>query len=64
MFFPAPARIVGALVQDVEVIEGNELRLDCGFDGDPEPEVSWVKESRQLTGKDVQVCYVWIVTGP
>ncbi|KHJ98441.1 immunoglobulin I-set domain protein [Oesophagostomum dentatum] len=41
-------RIKGALVEDVEVVEGHEMTLDCDFDGSPEPVVRWTKDGDPL----------------
>ncbi|VDN20583.1 unnamed protein product [Cylicostephanus goldi] len=40
--------IKGSLVEDVEVVEGYEMTLDCDFDASPEPVVQWTKDGDSL----------------
>ncbi|VDM60008.1 unnamed protein product [Angiostrongylus costaricensis] len=41
-------RVVGSLVEDVEVVEGRELTLHCDHDASPEASASWTKDGEQL----------------
>ncbi|ETN79238.1 immunoglobulin I-set domain protein [Necator americanus] len=40
--------IKGSLVEDVEVVEGFEMTLDCDYDASPEPVVQWTKDGDSL----------------
>ncbi|EYB86265.1 hypothetical protein Y032_0282g1277 [Ancylostoma ceylanicum] len=40
--------IKGSLVEDVEVVEGFEMTLDCDYDASPEPSVQWTKDGDSL----------------
>lgn len=37
--------------QELSVLEGQEARLDCEADGQPPPDVAWLKDGRPL-GED------------
>ena len=43
---------------DVDVMEGEEVKLECTADGKPEPKIEWTKEVRGLKpcpGKAAQI---------
>ncbi|XP_061410290.1 myomesin-2-like [Lethenteron reissneri] len=42
------ARVVGGLPDVVTIMEGKTLNLTCNVAGDPTPEVSWLKNDREL----------------
>ncbi|CAJ0919505.1 unnamed protein product [Ranitomeya imitator] len=46
------ARVVGGLPDVVTIQEGKALNLTCNIWGDPVPEVTWMKNERELTGDD------------
>ncbi|KAM9308545.1 myomesin-1 [Gastrophryne carolinensis] len=46
------ARIVGGLPDVVTIQEGKALNLTCNIWGDPVPEVSWMKNERELVADD------------
>uniref|UniRef100_A0A0K0DR60 Immunoglobulin domain protein n=1 Tax=Angiostrongylus cantonensis TaxID=6313 RepID=A0A0K0DR60_ANGCA len=41
-------RVIGSLVEDVEVVEGRELTLDCDHHASPEASASWTKDGELL----------------
>uniref|UniRef100_A0A914V1Q2 Ig-like domain-containing protein n=1 Tax=Plectus sambesii TaxID=2011161 RepID=A0A914V1Q2_9BILA len=43
-----PPKILGKLVEDITVIEGQSLSLNCEFEADPDRQVSWQKDGRGL----------------
>ncbi|GMT05475.1 hypothetical protein PENTCL1PPCAC_27649, partial [Pristionchus entomophagus] len=43
-----PPRIRGALVEDVQVVEGSEMTLSCEHDGSPAPNVAWTKDGAAM----------------
>lgn len=49
-------RIVGKMVEDVVVIEGESLELECDFEADPIPEIFWFKDGTTV-GERIQVRY-------
>ncbi|XP_068093324.1 myomesin-1 isoform X3 [Hyperolius riggenbachi] len=46
------ARVIGGLPDVVTIQEGKALNLTCNIWGDPVPEVTWLKNERELTGDD------------
>ncbi|XP_040287833.1 LOW QUALITY PROTEIN: myomesin-1 [Bufo bufo] len=46
------ARVIGGLPDVVTIQEGKALNLTCNIWGDPVPEVTWVKNERELSGDD------------
>ncbi|KAM4688574.1 myomesin-1 [Discoglossus pictus] len=46
------ARVIGGLPDVVTIQEGKALNLTCNIWGDPTPEVTWLKNERELTGDD------------
>ncbi|XP_041103770.1 myomesin-2-like isoform X1 [Polyodon spathula] len=46
------ARVVGGLPDVVTIQEGKSLNLTCNIWGDPVPEVTWLKNERQMVGDD------------
>uniref|UniRef100_A0A1I7X4B3 Immunoglobulin I-set domain protein n=1 Tax=Heterorhabditis bacteriophora TaxID=37862 RepID=A0A1I7X4B3_HETBA len=46
-----PPRIKGFLVEDVEVVEGEEMTLDCDNDGSPEPEIEWTTDGGSVPSR-------------
>ncbi|KAM4705415.1 myomesin-1 isoform 2-T2 [Rhinophrynus dorsalis] len=46
------ARVIGGLPDVVTIQEGKSLNLTCNIWGDPVPEVTWLKNERELTGDD------------
>uniref|UniRef100_A0A8C5QCI8 Myomesin-1 n=1 Tax=Leptobrachium leishanense TaxID=445787 RepID=A0A8C5QCI8_9ANUR len=44
------ARVIGGLPDVVTIQEGKALNLTCNIWGDPVPEVSWLKNERELIG--------------
>ncbi|KAM4029163.1 myomesin-1 isoform 2-T2 [Anomaloglossus baeobatrachus] len=46
------ARVVGGLPDVVTIQEGKALNLTCNIWGDPVPEVTWMKNERELSGDD------------
>ncbi|XP_067835767.1 myomesin-1-like isoform X2 [Heptranchias perlo] len=44
------ARVIGGLPDVVTIQEGKSLNLTCNVWGDPVPEVSWLKNDRELVG--------------
>uniref|UniRef100_A0A914RG71 Ig-like domain-containing protein n=1 Tax=Parascaris equorum TaxID=6256 RepID=A0A914RG71_PAREQ len=49
-----PPRIVGKMVEDVVVIEGESLELECDFEADPMPEIFWFKDGTTV-GERIQL---------
>ncbi|XP_033855886.3 M-protein, striated muscle-like isoform X2 [Acipenser ruthenus] len=46
------ARVVGGLPDVVTIQEGKSLNLTCNVWGDPVPEVTWLKNEREMVGDD------------
>ncbi|XP_044033101.1 myomesin-1 isoform X3 [Siniperca chuatsi] len=46
------ARVAGGLPDVVTIQEGKALNLTCNISGDPMPEVTWLKNDRELTSDD------------
>ncbi|XP_018408912.1 PREDICTED: myomesin-1 [Nanorana parkeri] len=46
------ARVIGGLPDVVTIQEGKSLNLTCNIWGDPVPEVTWLKNERELMGDD------------
>ncbi|PIO25531.1 hypothetical protein AB205_0138120, partial [Aquarana catesbeiana] len=46
------ARVIGGLPDVVTIQEGKALNLTCNIWGDPVPEVTWLKNERELIGDD------------
>ncbi|KAM8967470.1 myomesin-1 [Pelodytes ibericus] len=46
------ARVIGGLPDVVTIQEGKSLNLTCNIWGDPVPEVTWLKNERELTSVD------------
>ncbi|MGH0151137.1 UNVERIFIED_CONTAM: hypothetical protein FKN15_040712 [Acipenser sinensis] len=46
------ARVVGGLPDVVTIQEGKSLNLTCNIWGDPVPEVTWLKNEREMVGDD------------
>ncbi|CAJ0933934.1 unnamed protein product, partial [Mesorhabditis belari] len=44
----SPPRVRGPLVETLEVVEGDDLTLQCQFDGNPPPTVSWTKDGKTV----------------
>uniref|UniRef100_A0A8C9TGT8 Myomesin 1 n=1 Tax=Scleropages formosus TaxID=113540 RepID=A0A8C9TGT8_SCLFO len=47
-FLPDRARVAGGLPDVVTIQEGKALNLTCNISGDPVPEVTWLKNEREL----------------
>jgi hypothetical protein len=43
-----PPKLEGSIVEDVSVIEGAELDIQCLFFGEPMPDVTWSKNGLPL----------------
>ncbi|XP_067342214.1 myomesin-1 isoform X3 [Channa argus] len=46
------ARVAGGLPDVVTIQEGKALNLTCNISGDPMPEVTWLKNDREITSDD------------
>ncbi|XP_056289460.1 myomesin-1 isoform X3 [Pseudoliparis swirei] len=46
------ARVAGGLPDVVTIQEGKALNLTCNISGDPLPEVTWLKNDREITSDD------------
>ncbi|XP_058490526.1 myomesin-1 isoform X1 [Solea solea] len=46
------ARVAGGLPDVVTIQEGKALNLTCNISGDPSPEVTWLKNDREITSDD------------
>lgn len=46
-----PPRLKGSLIENVDIVEGAEMKLDCEFDGVPEPQVEWSKDKGDLSAR-------------
>ncbi|XP_051266971.1 myomesin-1 isoform X1 [Dicentrarchus labrax] len=46
------ARVAGGLPDVVTIQEGKALNLTCNISGDPIPEVTWLKNDREITSDD------------
>jgi len=46
------ARVAGGLPDVVTIQEGKDLNLTCNISGDPVPEVTWLKNDRELVSSD------------
>ncbi|XP_066435702.1 myomesin-1 [Eleutherodactylus coqui] len=46
------ARVIGGLPDVVTIQEGKALNLTCNVWGDPVPEITWLKNERELAGDD------------
>ncbi|XP_041670306.1 M-protein, striated muscle isoform X2 [Cheilinus undulatus] len=46
------ARVAGGLPDVVTIQEGKALNLTCNISGDPVPEVTWLKNDREITSND------------
>ncbi|KAK9527622.1 hypothetical protein VZT92_014168 [Zoarces viviparus] len=46
------ARVAGGLPDVVTIQEGKTLNLTCNISGDPLPEVTWLKNDREITSDD------------
>ncbi|XP_031148641.1 M-protein, striated muscle isoform X4 [Sander lucioperca] len=46
------ARVAGGLPDVVTIQEGKALNLTCNISGDPVPEVTWLKNDREITSDD------------
>ena len=42
--------------QDCEVVAGSELKLECSFEGSPQPEVEWFKDGGPLVKNSRITC--------
>uniref|UniRef100_A0AAY5EL61 Myomesin 1b n=1 Tax=Electrophorus electricus TaxID=8005 RepID=A0AAY5EL61_ELEEL len=49
---PDRARVAGGLPDVVTIQEGKALNLTCNISGDPVPEVTWLKNDRELVSDD------------
>ncbi|KAE9555394.1 hypothetical protein FO519_001406 [Halicephalobus sp. NKZ332] len=49
-----PPRVQGTMVEEVDVVEGTELELQCLYVAEPQPEVFWTKDNGALS-EDVTV---------
>uniref|UniRef100_A0A671URT0 Myomesin 1 n=1 Tax=Sparus aurata TaxID=8175 RepID=A0A671URT0_SPAAU len=49
---PNRARVAGGLPDVVTIQEGKALNLTCNISGDPVPEVTWLKNDREITSDD------------
>lgn len=47
-YFSVPPRVEGASMENVDVIEGSELDLQCMFVAEPTPEILWTKNTHGL----------------
>uniref|UniRef100_A0A673GYX1 Myomesin-1 n=1 Tax=Sinocyclocheilus rhinocerous TaxID=307959 RepID=A0A673GYX1_9TELE len=52
MFFTDRARVAGGLPDVVTIQEGKSLNLTCNIWGDPVPEVTWLKNEREMVSND------------
>uniref|UniRef100_A0A3Q1HCC3 Myomesin 1b n=1 Tax=Anabas testudineus TaxID=64144 RepID=A0A3Q1HCC3_ANATE len=50
--FLGRARVAGGLPDVVTIQEGKALNLTCNISGDPVPEVTWLKNDREITSDD------------
>ncbi|XP_031706004.1 myomesin-1 isoform X2 [Anarrhichthys ocellatus] len=55
------ARVAGGLPDVVTIQEGKALNLTCNISGDPLPEVTWLKNDREITSDDH--CILKIASG-
>ncbi|XP_040023834.2 myomesin-1 isoform X4 [Gasterosteus aculeatus] len=55
------ARVAGGLPDVVTIQEGKALNLTCNISGDPLPEVTWLKNDREITSDDH--CILSIASG-
>ncbi|KAM6908511.1 myomesin-1-like [Lycodopsis pacificus] len=55
------ARVAGGLPDVVTIQEGKALNLTCNISGDPLPEVTWLKNGREITSDDH--CILKIASG-
>uniref|UniRef100_A0A3B3IJT1 Myomesin 1 n=1 Tax=Oryzias latipes TaxID=8090 RepID=A0A3B3IJT1_ORYLA len=51
-FFPDRARVAGGLPDVVTIQEGKALNLTCNISGNPVPEVTWLKNDREITSDE------------
>uniref|UniRef100_A0A3Q3K320 Myomesin-1 n=1 Tax=Monopterus albus TaxID=43700 RepID=A0A3Q3K320_MONAL len=52
LFLSDRARIAGGLPDVATIQEGKALNLTCNISGDPVPEVTWLKNDREITSDD------------
>uniref|UniRef100_A0A8C4NUY3 Myomesin-1 n=1 Tax=Dicentrarchus labrax TaxID=13489 RepID=A0A8C4NUY3_DICLA len=52
LFLSGRARVAGGLPDVVTIQEGKALNLTCNISGDPIPEVTWLKNDREITSDD------------
>uniref|UniRef100_A0A8C3AEE7 Myomesin 1 n=1 Tax=Cyclopterus lumpus TaxID=8103 RepID=A0A8C3AEE7_CYCLU len=52
LFLSGRARVAGGLPDVVTIQEGKALNLTCNISGDPLPEVTWLKNDREITSDD------------
>uniref|UniRef100_A0A8C5BCD9 Myomesin 1 n=1 Tax=Gadus morhua TaxID=8049 RepID=A0A8C5BCD9_GADMO len=52
VFLPDRARVKGGLPDVVTIQEGKDLNLTCNISGDPVPEVTWLKNEREIVSDD------------
>uniref|UniRef100_A0AAY4A161 Myomesin 1 n=1 Tax=Denticeps clupeoides TaxID=299321 RepID=A0AAY4A161_9TELE len=52
LFVPDRARVAGGLPDVVTIQEGKALNLTCNISGDPVPEVTWLKNEREMFSDD------------
>ncbi|CAI4229355.1 unnamed protein product [Auanema sp. JU1783] len=46
-----PPKIKGSLVDDIDIVEASEMKLDCDYDGSPTPNVIWTKDGIPIPDK-------------
>uniref|UniRef100_G3NJR6 Myomesin-1 n=1 Tax=Gasterosteus aculeatus aculeatus TaxID=481459 RepID=G3NJR6_GASAC len=61
LFLSGRARVAGGLPDVVTIQEGKALNLTCNISGDPLPEVTWLKNDREITSDDH--CILSIASG-
>ncbi|VDK28789.1 unnamed protein product [Gongylonema pulchrum] len=49
-----PPNITGRAVEELVIVEGESLELECDFEADPIPEIQWTKDASSI-GYNVQV---------
>uniref|UniRef100_A0A0N5BTT3 Hemicentin-1 n=1 Tax=Strongyloides papillosus TaxID=174720 RepID=A0A0N5BTT3_STREA len=39
-----PPKVIGDIIEDIKIIQGENIDLTCDFDGDPMPKINWYKD--------------------
>lgn len=60
-----PPKLKGSLIESVEIVEGDQMKLDCDYEGSPEPDVKWSKDVGYLNprGQFVNDRKTWLMSG-